>query len=63
MPEFLIIDRILNMYHTIHSARSLYKFNEYLLRDRYSEPGQKFMVEHFGKISIVFNYFCRKTQF
>ena len=25
MCEFAIIDRVLNMYHTIHSARSLYK--------------------------------------
>ena len=25
MSEFTIIDKVLNMYHTIHSARSLYK--------------------------------------
>ena len=25
MSEFMIIDRILNMYHTMHSSRSLYK--------------------------------------
>ena len=25
MDEFTIIDRVLNMYHTINSARSLYK--------------------------------------
>ena len=25
MSEFSIIDRVLNMYHTIHSTRSLYK--------------------------------------
>ena len=25
MSEFTIIERVLNMYHTIHSARSLYK--------------------------------------
>ena len=25
MSEFTIIDRVLNVYHTIHSARSLYK--------------------------------------
>ena len=25
MSEFTIIERVLNMYHTIHSVRSLYK--------------------------------------
>ena len=25
MPEFTIIERVLSMYHTIYSARSLYK--------------------------------------
>ena len=36
MFEFSIIDKVLNMYDSIHSTRSLYKLiqvNVYLLRD------------------------------
>ena len=34
MSEFAIIDRVLNMSHTIHSAKSLYKLtNTSKLRD------------------------------
>ena len=37
MFEFSVIDKVLNMYDSIHSTRSLYKLiqvNEYLLRDK-----------------------------
>ena len=37
MFEFSIIGKVLNMYDSIHSTRSLYKLiqvNEYLLRDK-----------------------------
>ena len=36
MSEFTIIDRVLNMYDTIHNARSL-QVNGYLLKDRHIE--------------------------
>ena len=45
ISELTIIDRVLNMYHTIHSARSTNY--EYLLR------------ECFGKIIIDFSYFWK----
>ena len=34
MSEFTKIDTILSMSYTKHSARSLYKLNEYLLSER-----------------------------
>ena len=36
--------------------------DEYLLRhtEAYSEPGQRSKTGCFGKIIIVFNYFCKK---
>ena len=49
MSEFTIMDRVLNIYHIIHSVRSLYK-----LMSAYWETGV------FGKIFIVFNYYSKK---
>ena len=54
---FTIINRVLNMSYTIHSARSLYK-----LMSAYwvlIEPCQRSEIERFGKIIIAFNYFCK----
>ena len=60
--EFLIIDRVLNKHYTIYSTRSLYK-----LMSNYWEMGvfrnrSKIKMEHFGKIIIDFNYFCKKLK-
>ena len=52
MSEFTMIDRVLNIYHTIHSTRSFCK-----LMSTYWEIGVLF--EYFGKIIISFNYFCK----
>ena len=63
MSEFLIIDRVLNMYHTImHSASSLKKLMSTYSEFTYSELGQRSKMECFGKIIIVFNYFCKKLH-
>ena len=67
MSEFTIIDRILNMYHTLHSARSLCKLLSTYLeifrgREVYSEPWQRAKTECFGKIIIVFKYFSKKNS-
>ena len=48
MSEVTIIVRVLNIYHTIHSATSLYK----LLSSK---------MERFGKITIAFNYFHKNS--
>ena len=54
VSEFTIIERVLNMYHTIYSTRSLFK-----LMSTYSEVDIfRILSECFGKIIIVFNYFC-----
>ena len=58
MSEFTVIDRVLNMFHKIHRARSYCK-----LIITYSEPGQRFKMERFGKIILVFNYFCKEFHF
>ena len=60
MSEFTIIDKVLNMYHTIHSARSLYKLmNTYGEIDVFKKKNcQNSKMEPFGKMIIVFNYFC-----
>ena len=57
MPEFTIIDRVLSMSRTIHSARSLYKLRVLIERWAYSEPFQRSNIERFGKIIVAFNYF------
>ena len=57
---FTIINRLLNMCHTIHSLRSLWK-----LVSTYWEifkTGQRSKMKRFGKMIIVFNYFCKKCQ-
>ena len=59
MSEFTITDRVLNIYYTINSARSLYKLmTGYLLRDQ--RPGQRSKMEHF--LITVFNYSCKKLH-
>ena len=57
---FTIINRLLNMCHTIHSLRSLWK----LVSTYWEifETGQRSKMERFGKMIIVFNYFCKKCQ-
>ena len=65
MSEFTIIGRVLNMYHTIPSARSLYKLmGTYweIQTETYSEPSQKSKMVLFGKINYSF-YFCKKNSF
>ena len=62
MFGFTLMDRVLNIYHTIHRARSLYK-----LMSTYWEIGvfrtrQRSKMERFGKISVFFNYFCKKLN-
>ena len=51
MFEFTIIDRVLNISNTSHSARSLYKL---------MKPCQRSKIKHFRKLIMAFNYF-RKT--
>ena len=55
MSEFSIIDRVLNMYHAIHSARSLQNLTSTYGEITYPELGQRSNIERFGKITIVFN--------
>ena len=62
MSEFTIIDRVLNMYHTIYSARSLYKLTSTNWGIGVFRNGQRSKMEPFGKIIIVFNYFCKKLH-
>ena len=60
MSGFTIINRLLNMYHTIHSSRSVWK-----LMSTYWEifrTVQRSKMERFGKMIIVFNYFRKKCQ-
>ena len=59
MSAFTIIDRILNMFHTMQSVRSLCKLWVLIERLAYSEPCQRPEIERFGKIIIVFNCFCK----
>ena len=68
MPEFTIIDRVLNMSHTMHRVQytsTVYKYwmqvNESLLRDGCIQNPVKDLVkiEHSGKIIIAFNYFWK----
>ena len=59
MSEFTIIDRILNMHHTVHIARSLYKLVSTYWEIVVFRTRSK--MEHFGKIIIVFNYFCKNS--
>ena len=49
MSEFTIIDRVLNMHPTMHSAKSLYKLMS-------TKMGR------FGRKISVFNYFCKKLN-
>ena len=59
MSEFTIIYKVLSMYHTIHSTRSLCKsISTYW--ETYSEPDQRSKIERFGKIIIVFNWIAKK---
>ena len=60
MSEFSIIVRVLNMYQAIHSGMSLYKLMSTYWEIMYSELCHRSKMEHFGKIIIVFNYFCKK---
>ena len=60
MSEFTITYRVLNIYHTIISARSPYK-----LMSTYwfiSDSGQRSTIERLGKIIIVFKYFCKELH-
>ena len=62
MSAFTIIDRVLNMSHTMHSVRSLYK-----LISTYWEMGvfrtlSRSKIERFGKIIIAFNYFRKRLS-
>ena len=59
MSEFTIIDRILNMHHTVHIARSLYKLVSTYWEIVVFRTRSK--MEHFGKIIIIFNYFCKNS--
>ena len=64
MSEFTIIDRVLNISHTVHSARSLYNVISAITeRWVYSEPCERSKIERFWKIIIAFNYFHKKTDF
>ena len=62
MSEFSIIDRVLNISLTIHSARSLYKLMSTYWEMAYSEPGQRSKMEHFGKIIVVLTIFEKKLR-
>ena len=53
MSEFTIIDRVLNIYHTIHSPRSLFKLRVLTEKKIYSVPGQRSKMKHFEKIIII----------
>ena len=58
ITEFSIIDRVQKIYHTIHSARSLYKLmSTYWEIQSLFRTGSKIKMERFGKIIIVFNCF------
>ena len=62
MSEFSIIDSVLNISLTIHSARSLYKLMSTYWEMAYSEPGQRSKMEHFGKIIVVLTIFEKKLH-
>ena len=53
MSELTIIDRVLNIYHTIHSARSLFKLRVLTKKQTYSVPGQRSKMKRFEKIIII----------
>ena len=53
MSEFTIIDRVLNIYHTIHSPRSLFKLRVLTEKKIYSVPGQRSKMKRFEKIIII----------
>ena len=57
MSEFTKIDRVLNMYHTIHSARSLCKLMSIYWEISVFRTGQRSKMESFGEIITLFNYF------
>ena len=62
MSQFTIIDSVLNMYHTAHSTRSLHKLIVLIERKAYSESCQRSTIKPFGKIFVIFNYFCKKLN-
>ena len=53
MSEFTITDRVLNIYHTIHSTRSLFKLRVQTKKQTYSVPGQRSKMKRFEKIIII----------
>ena len=55
-------NRVLNMHHTYIVQG--YSTSWWVLIERwaYSEPGQWSKIECFGKIIIVFTYFCKKLH-
>ena len=66
MSEFTIVDRVLNMYYAIYSARSLYHLMSiYLENSKYSEyleHGQKSKMERFRNIILDFHYFYKNKN-
>ena len=62
MSEFSIIDRVLNTYYAILSARSLWKLMSTYWEIKCSELGQRSKMERFGKLIIVSNYFRKKLH-
>ena len=54
MSEFTIIGKVLNMYHAMHSVRCAL-----IEKQTHLEPRQSPKMECFGKIIIVFNFFCK----
>ena len=55
--EHTTIDRVLKMYHTVHSARLVYK-----LMSTYSEHGKRSKMERFAKTIIVVKKFSKKLD-
>ena len=53
MSEFTIIDRVLNIYYTIHRARALFKLRVLTEKQTYSEPGQRSKMKRFERIIVI----------
>ena len=53
MSEYSIIEKIPNIYHAIHSARSLCSLWVLTERQAYSEPDRKSKKDGFGKMIII----------
>ena len=60
MSELTIIDRDLNMYHTIQARGHSTSYNECLLRDGHIQNSVKDLRWSALKIMIVFSYFSKK---